>query len=69
MNYKLACKMCNTPVSIRNSTAYMRCMCDDEERTIKLFLDGDNNSFVSDKLYLLGTEGLTLCQDGSLLEN
>ena len=38
--------------------AYMRCMCDEDIRTVPLFREGDIKPFfVSDNLYLLETEG------------
>jgi len=58
MKYKLGCKQCNTIVTIRNSYAYMRCMCDEESRIINI------KPFVPDNLYLLETEGNILCQNG-----
>lgn len=67
MNYKLICKQCDTPVSIKKSKIYMKCMCDEDIRvinynpSINLKLD-----FVPDNLYLLKTEGISLCHDGNL---
>lgn len=58
MNYKLLCKDCHTPARITPSMAYMRCMCDEDIRTVPLFREGDIKPFfVSDNLYLLETEG------------
>ena len=58
MNYQLLCKYCHTPVRMTPSMAYMRCMCDEEIRTVPLFEEYNiNNPFVPDNLYLLKTEG------------
>lgn len=63
MNYKLFCKYCHTPVKLTNTIAYMKCMCDDEVRT--LLLHDIKNMFLPDNLYLLTTEGT----DYATLEN
>ncbi len=54
MKYDIMCKFCHTPVNIRKSKVYMKCMCDDEVRIIPFI---DINLFKHDNLYLLGTEG------------
>lgn len=68
MNYKFLCKDCHTPVSIRNSNIYMRCMCDEDVRIIKMCPSDNIKEFIHDNLYLLPTEGTKLCHDGNLLE-
>jgi hypothetical protein len=65
MDKQFACKICNTPVNIKNGKIYMRCMCDEEIRIIPYLKD----SFTPDNVYLLETKGLNLCQDGNLMTN
>lgn len=70
MNYQLLCKICHTPTKIINKLAYMRCMCDEDIRTVFLFEDDNiKQLFVPDNLYLLETEGFNLCHDGKLQMN
>lgn len=54
MNSKILCKFCHTPVTIRKSMVYMRCMCDDEVRIVPFV---DINRFKHENLYLLTAEG------------
>lgn len=65
MNYKLLCKDCHTPVVIRKSNIYFRCMCDEDVRIIKFNPTVDIKLFNHSNLYLFKTEGNNLCQDGS----
>lgn len=59
MNCQLLCKTCHTPVKITKTLAYMRCMCDEDIRTVPLLKEDDIKLlFVPDNLYLLETEGI-----------
>lgn len=56
MNYKLACKYCDTPVVVRKSYICFNCMCDDEIRIIPFHPNDNIKWFIHNNLYLLPTE-------------
>ena len=56
-NNNFVCKMCNTPVVIKKSMIYMKCMCDDEVRTIKYnSIDDIRRGFIDNIKCIFPTE-------------
>lgn len=53
MNYKLLCKVCDTPVRLTSTRAYMRCLCDEDVRIIDIDTTDNVLRSVPENLYLL----------------
>lgn len=63
MNLNILCKYCNTPISIRYTRGYVKCMCDDDIRV----LDLNNILDLHESFYLL-KKGGSVCHDGGNIE-
>jgi hypothetical protein len=62
---KINCIFCHTPAIIRNTSAFMNCMCDEEFRTATL--DEIKFGFHSNRVYLLETtKGVDNEEHGSI---